>query len=127
MPRKTEQRAAIREVIEAAEGPLSVPEILERAQAAVPALGPATVYRNVRASVDEGLLDVIEVPGEPLRYEPAGRHHHHHFKCRLCGKVYDFEGCFEEMENLAPQGFVADGHELTLFGRCRECSGIQPA
>ena len=43
MSRKTPQREAIREAIEAADRPLSPQEILELAQRAVPQLGIATV------------------------------------------------------------------------------------
>ncbi len=121
MARKTEQRRAIQEVIEVAEGPLSIPEILDRAQAHVPGLGTATVYRNVRAAVEEGQLAVVDVPGEPTRYEAADQHHHHHFKCLACGKVYDIEGCFAELDKLAPRGYQVEGHELTLYGRCPSC------
>ncbi|MCB9915632.1 MAG: transcriptional repressor [Planctomycetes bacterium] len=121
MTRKTEQRLAIRKVLDEAEGPLSIPEILDRAQAVVPGLGTATVYRNVKAAVEEGDLTVVDVPGEPTRYEAAHQHHHHHFKCLRCGKVYDIEGCFDELDALAPEGFEAEGHELTLYGRCPDC------
>lgn len=121
MSRKTEQRSAIREVLDAAEGPLSVPEILERAQSRVPGMGSATVYRNVKAAIEEGELAAVDVPGEPTRFEAAEKHHHHHFKCRACGKVYDIEGCFAELEKLAPSDYEVDGHELTLYGRCPAC------
>lgn len=121
MTRKTEQRAAIHQVLERAEGPLTIPQILERAQEHVPGLGSATVYRNVKTAVVEGSLTPVDVPGEPTRYEVANQHHHHHFKCQACGKVYDIEGCFDELERLAPPGFEVTEHELTLFGRCSGC------
>jgi Fur family ferric uptake transcriptional regulator len=121
MTGKTEQRSAIHEVLKAAEGPLSVPEILIRAQELVPGLGTATVYRNIKMAIKEGHLATVDVPGEPVRYEAAGQHHHHHFKCLACGKVYDIEGCFEALDRLAPRDYQVEGHELTLYGRCSAC------
>ena len=121
MTRKTEQRRAIQEAIEEAEGPLTIPEILDRASRQVPGLGTATVYRNVKAAVEEGSLTPVDVPGEPPRYESADHHHHHHFKCVACGKVFDIEGCFAELDRLAPAEFLVEGHELTLYGHCPGC------
>jgi Fur family ferric uptake transcriptional regulator len=105
--RKTEQRRAIQAAIENAEGPLTIPEILDRASEQVPGLGTATVYRNVKAAVEEGSLTPVDVPGEPTRYE--------------AGKVFDIEGCFAELNRLAPAEFLVEGHELTLYGHCPGC------
>ena len=48
MERSTRQRTAIRAAIDAAGRPLSPQEVLEAAQAEVPALGLATIYRNLK-------------------------------------------------------------------------------
>ena len=31
-------------------------------------------------------------------------------------------GCPEDIEQLVPPGFEAEGHEITLYGQCRHCS-----
>ncbi len=119
--RKTQQRAAIRQAIEELARPVGPQEILETAQEVVPALGIATVYRNVRAMVDDGVLRVVELPGSLNRYELAGKDHHHHFHCRACDRVFEVDDCPGQIGELTPAGFALEAHEITLYGRCPEC------
>jgi Fur family ferric uptake transcriptional regulator len=109
-------------VFEKAGRPLSPEEVLEMAQADVPGLGIATVYRTIRTLLDQGWLAAVNVPGQSACYELAGLHHHHHFHCEECGRVYDFEGCPGDMDRFTPAGFKTSRHELLLYGRCAECS-----
>lgn len=120
--RHTRQRAAIRAVLEGAHRPLSIGEVLELAQRAVPGLGIATVYRTVGALVEEGFLTGVEIGGEPARYEVSGRGHHHHFRCRRCLRVFEVDGCLPEVQRLAPSGFLVEDHEILLFGLCPDCN-----
>lgn len=109
-------------MLEDAAGPLSAPEVLEAAQRVVPAMGIATVYRNLKSLTDEGWLAGVELPGQPARYERAGQDHHHHFHCDACGRVYDVGGCSAEIERRLPHGFRARRHELLLYGLCADCA-----
>lgn len=119
--RDTLQRRVIRQVLTEADRPLSPAEILEGARSHVPNIGIATVYRSVKSLVEEHWLVGVDVPGEPQRYEIAGKDHHHHFNCRACGKVYDFDGCPEGLDKLVPAGFKMDDHEVFLYGTCADC------
>lgn len=121
MQRDTRQRRAIRRVFANIERPLTAQEVLERGQRIVPSLGLATVYRALKNLVREGWLSAVELPGEGLRYELAERPHHHHFLCRSCDQAFEVHHCPEELEQLAPDGFEVEGHELILFGRCEPC------
>lgn len=98
-------------------------EVHERAGREVPGIGIATVYRAIKALREEGEVEVIELPGEEARYEPVGRGHHHHFRCRACDKTFDLELCpvgLPEGTTL-PGGYEVEGHSLTLYGRCAAC------
>ena len=121
MERNTTQRAAIRQCLADAGRPLLPQEVLEAAQAQVPALGIATVYRNLKAMVDEGELRAVTLPGENPRFELAGHQHHHHFQCTQCQRVFDVHACPGDLSRLAPLGFTVDDHDLTLYGRCKDC------
>ncbi|MGC3986064.1 MAG: transcriptional repressor [Pseudorhodoferax sp.] len=121
MERSTRQRDAIRQALVQAGRPLLPPEILAAAQAEVPALGIATVYRNLKQLVEAGEVQSVELPGEAPRFEPGG-HHHHHFSCTVCHRVFDVHACPGDMQKLAPPGFAVERHELTLYGRCDECA-----
>ena len=122
--RATRQNTAIREALAAAGRPLSPAEVLDEARRHVAALGLATVYRNLKALVDAGEIQVVTLPGEAPRYEPARREHHHHFRCDVCQRVFDVHRCPGDLAGLAPPGFSVSRHEITLYGRCSDC---QPA
>ena len=121
MIRNTRQRTVIRKVIEEANRPLGAPEILAEARTSFAGLGIATVYRTVKALTEEGWLVPVELPGEPPRYELSGKAHHHHFQCKDCGKVYELDGCVDNLRNLLPRGFAISGHEVLLYGQCVTC------
>ena len=122
MERSTRQRRAIRRVLLETRRPLSPREILELARKQVPSLGLATVYRNLRALVEEGAVVPVALPGEPLRYEAAGAGHHHHFLCRGCGRAFELPGCRLEAHLDPPPGFSAEDHEVVVYGRCPDCA-----
>jgi len=120
--RHTQQRQAIRQAVLAADRPLRPQEILDAASADCPGIGLATIYRTVQVGVEEGWLQVVDLPGNAKLYEPAGKGHHHHFECRDCGKVYEVDGCPGKLGELTPPGFVLKSHELVLYGTCQACN-----
>ncbi|MDX2118142.1 MAG: transcriptional repressor [Planctomycetota bacterium] len=122
MERNTKQRQAIADVLAAAAGPLSPREVLDRASKQITGLGMATVYRALAAMVEAGQVITVDVPGQPARYEPAGKGHHHHFHCTSCERLFEVEGCPGDLSSLAPPGFTVVGHDLTLIGVCKACS-----
>jgi Fur family ferric uptake transcriptional regulator len=121
MERKTRQRETILETFRTASGPMSPQEVLALAQKNIPDIGIATVYRNIKAFVEHGTLNVVPIPGEPDRYEMAGKKHHHHFFCRKCHKAFEMEGCPGSLKTLAPAGFSVERHEIFLYGCCQRC------
>lgn len=129
MERNTTQRNAIRDAFDKAARPLGPQEALDAAQARVPGMGIATVYRTIKVLVEEGWLAPVALPGEPPRYELAHKHshHHHHFHCRVCNRVYDVEGCSAEIEAHLPEGYRVESHQVVLYGVCPACSPKEPA
>jgi len=121
MQRETKQRRAIREALESAGHPLSPRELHEAAQDRVEGIGIATIYRNLKALQDDGFLVPVELPGEPPRYEIAGKGHHHHFHCRQCDRVFEVEGCPGNLKAVTPAGFKLERHEFVLYGLCQYC------
>ncbi|HYL26900.1 MAG TPA: transcriptional repressor [Candidatus Nitrosotalea sp.] len=120
--RRTRQREALSAALEDAERPLSVDELLEIASRRVEGLGVATVYRTVAAMMESGAISAVEIPGEPARYELAGKAHHHHFQCESCDRVFDLKGCVENVRKLAPPKFRVREHAVTLYGLCAGCA-----
>jgi Fur family ferric uptake transcriptional regulator len=125
--RNTRQRSAIRETFEEAGRPLSPQQVLEIAKAEVSGLGIATVYRNIKALLQDGWLAAIELPGAGTVYERAGKSHHHHFHCDRCSRVFELPGCIPSINRLAGRRFSVTRHELVLYGICAECKTASPA
>ncbi|MCA9545011.1 MAG: transcriptional repressor [Myxococcales bacterium] len=122
--RRTEQKQAIKAVLDDAGRPLSAQEVLDAATTEVPTLGLATVYRNLKALTESGWLHPVELPGQPVRYERAHLQHHHHFMCEACGRVFDVVGCsVHTAAHGVPKGFEVVRHEVNFYGRCAECAG----
>jgi Fur family ferric uptake transcriptional regulator len=122
--RNTKQKRTIRDVFEHAGRPLSTDEIHASAQQAIPTLGIATVYRAIRALVDDGWLAPVDVPGRSPLYERAGKAHHHHFECSACKRVYELDGCSSEIRGDLPAGFSATSHDVTIYGVCAGCGSL---
>ena len=121
MRRQTQQRDTIHRVIEETDRPLTAEEIFSAAKRTVRGLGIATVYRNLKRMVGTGELTVVELPGEPARYEMSGKGHHHHFICDVCDRVFEVSFCTPELARMTPRAFQLDRHEVVLYGRCAEC------
>lgn len=95
------------------------------ARGTLPRLGIATVYRTVKAMLEDGTLRAVELPGAPARYELSGKGHHHHFHCRACDGVFEVEACPGRMSGLLPGGFRLERHEIILYGLCAGCGAAQ--
>lgn len=108
--------------MERAEAPLSVPELFEAASRRVDGLGVATVYRAINSLLESGLIEAVEIPGEPTRYERSDKGHHHHFQCERCDRVFDIDGCLDNLRRLLPPRFKLSGHAVTLYGLCASCA-----
>lgn len=132
MERNTRQRQAVLEAINHAGRALTPAEILELAQASVSTLNLSTIYRQLSALQDDARITKVMLPGQPARFEAACAaehhahgghpHHHHHFHCSACDRVYALHGCPGSLQELAPQGFVVQAHEITLRGLCQACA-----
>ena len=103
--------------------PLTPEEVLEAGRRDVPRLGIATVYRTLKVLHRDGWTAAVELPGEPTRWEVAGKPHHHHFLCRACEGAFEVEGCPGNLAAAAPEGFTVESHEVVLYGVCAGCSG----
>jgi len=119
--RKTRQREAVRDALRDANAPVRAQEIQQAASLTAPGIGLATVYRSLKAMIAAGDVTAVVLPGDTRRYELAHLQHHHHFQCRGCGRVFEVEGCPTDLATLAPNGFVVEGHEVVLYGRCVGC------
>ena len=122
--RLTNQRRVIVRELEGARH-LSAEEIYDRVKGEYPEIGLSTVYRTLDLLHELSIVRKEDFGEGYSRYELSTERMHHHARCRECGAVIEFNE--ELMEYLTLQveretGFVTDWHEITLHGRCKECS-----
>ncbi|QYY36197.1 transcriptional repressor [Ruficoccus sp. ZRK36] len=118
--RETRQRTAIRNALETQRRPLKPKEILEYAQLECKGLGIATVYRNLHTMVDEGTLEVIDIPGLTTCYCIPRKTKQPILVCRQTGEMHwlDSKPVNVELDHLPPQ-FEYAGHEIIVYGHFR--------
>jgi Fur family ferric uptake transcriptional regulator len=122
--RQTRQRSIISDIIMESDRPLTIANLVTLAQERKSKIGQATVYRTVNALLEAGEIESVQMPGGEALYEKAHLHHHHHFKCQKCSKVYDLPGCPDgvDLQKFLPKGFQLATHEFTFYGTCAACS-----
>ena len=84
----TKQKRLIMDIIENHCGHLTAEEIYEIAKDKMPKIALGTVYRNLGALCDEGVIGAISVSGMPDRFEKC-INDHGHIVCEKCGKIMD--------------------------------------
>jgi Fur family transcriptional regulator, ferric uptake regulator len=126
--RYTTRRRALVDVLDRAEGPLTIPQILELDRG----LAQSSAYRNLAVLEQAGVVHRIVTSDDFARYELAEdlTEHHHHLICRRCGDVADFtldpgvEGDLDRVlgQVARVQSFTPDHHRLDLVGLCADCA-----
>ena len=127
--RYTSGRRCIMDTLADAGQPLTIPMILARA----PSLAQSSVYRNLAALEQAGLVSKISLGDEHAHYELGEvltDHHHHHLVCRACGRVSDVDlpdaaeqALDRAVHDIAERmSFVVESHRFDLVGVCGDCA-----
>lgn len=121
MIRLTKQRQAILEVVERSHDHPTAAQVYERVQQLLPGVGFATVYRNLGALSEEGMVREIHV-GDVTQYDRR-TDRHDHAVCDRCGKLVDVMVTLpaEVIAAVEQSGFQVAGHHTELFGLCSDC------
>lgn len=102
-------------------------EIADHLRERESSVGMASIYRALELLDRMRLAQRFDVGEGVARYEPAypSGEHHHHLVCDSCGKVEPFEdeGLERAITRLAAHtDFAVAAHDVTLHGRCPDCS-----
>jgi len=123
--RLTRPRKAILEVLARSQYPLSVSEVRTTLTRESLSVDLATIYRTLTMLKEMGLISQVEFQEGQFRYELRhGREHHHHIRCRGCGRIADLMLCpLKKLTALVEREtrFLVEGHALELFGWCPQC------
>jgi Fur family peroxide stress response transcriptional regulator len=87
----------------------------------MPKIAVGTVYRNLAALCDAGLLRKITMPNGPDRYDKNVAPHEH-ILCSSCGRMFDLSVGTDEIAKLfKDEPFKITGFTLTVVGTCKNC------
>jgi Fur family transcriptional regulator, ferric uptake regulator len=124
--RSTRQKRALAGVIDDAQEFRSAQELHEVLRARGEHVGLTTVYNQLRALAEAGLVDTLRSSdGETLYRRCGSSSHHHHLLCRLCGRTVEVAGAAIERwaEQVAEEaGFVDVSHTIEVVGTCPTCA-----
>jgi len=95
-------------------------EIFSSLAEEMPTLSRTSVYNTLRAFTEAGLVKIITVEGDKVRFD-ADLSDHGHFRCSRCGKIYDFGFSFDGLRWEGLEDFEVESKELYLRGLCPEC------
>ncbi len=122
--KRTRQRESVLEVLEKSDRPLNAAEICSKVEAGGDTAWMSTVYRVLELFVEKDLVIKTNVMNNEMAVYELNRFKHKHYAvCMKCRKIIPMGNC--PMENFTPllaeEGFQVMGHNLEVFGYCRNC------
>lgn len=121
--RVTRPRVAVLEALERLGGHRSADEVVEALARAGEAASRASVFNALRDLTTVGLVMLADAGPGPARYEVA-REWHHHFVCRVCGRITDVAcavGAKPCLEAEIPGARVEEA-QVIFRGLCATCA-----
>ncbi len=124
--RQTDTRRVLLEIFHAATGPLAPPDIVTLCHRAGRRANKTTIYRDLAAMEQAGILQKVIVSDRKQYFELTERGHHHHFICLECARVEDivldeFDVARHEAQLVQQNGFSILRHSFEFFGLCKLC------
>jgi Fur family ferric uptake transcriptional regulator len=122
--RRTVQRQLLLQVLEEAEGHLTIEQLTDRIRSISPPVSLSTIYRNVELFTDRGLVRSNHLSSEGNTYELADEKLHVHLVCQSCHSVTHLE--MRQLETLQANllkmtPFHVASLALTVTGYCTSC------
>jgi len=98
----------------------TVDEIYTELADNMPTLSKTTVYNTLHLFTEKSVAKAISVNNQETRYDLI-THDHAHFKCNVCGQIYDIEATAPEIKHRELSGFEVDDAHLLYTGKCPKC------
>ncbi len=116
----TRQRQLILDIINGSHIHPTAEQIFFLAKQQMPKIVLATVYNNINALTDQGLIRRVTVHGEPDRYD-SSHIVHEHLKCDKCGELCDIFMGNMLQELREKSGINISSYELNMHYICDKC------
>ena len=87
----------------------------------IPTLSKTTIYNTLKKFVKNGIINVVAVDNAEMLYD-AILDEHGHFKCRECGKLYNFDIHTDVGHSDELEGFAVKQRHVLVNGVCKNCN-----
>lgn len=98
----------------------TVDQIFSDLQKDIPTLSKTTVYNSLRILAEEGLVRLITIEENEIRYDIVVENHGH-FKCESCGTIYNFSIDVDLLISEDLKRFKIDDKNVYFKGICPRC------
>jgi Fur family ferric uptake transcriptional regulator len=118
----TNQRVKILDFLKHNDSHPTVEEVYQGVRQKLPRISKATVYQNLKLLAEKGLIQEVNIKGVS-RFEPNVEPHHH-FICKKCGKILDFDSkelTAYSMKVAGQLGVQVESAHTNFFGLCDDC------
>lgn len=123
--KNTKHRNSILQAIEKNEQPATAEQIFLTLKEQNISINLSSVYRILESLSQSGLiLKSNSLTSAKALFEKNRFEHKHHLICSMCNKMFSVGGCpLEEYEKQLQENFDFEikGHNLEIFGICKEC------
>ncbi len=99
----------------------TVDEIYKALIGEIPTLSKTTVYNTLNLFIEKRIVHMVTIEENEVRYD-ADVSDHGHFKCDICGKVYDFKANIIELDTDLSESFIINQKDIFFRGTCPSCS-----
>ena len=115
----THYSSVILDLINASDDHMTAERIFFEIKKTEPKIVLASVYNNLNALTDKGLIRKISIDGQADRYDKIKKHDH--LVCKTCGKLADFE--FGDLTERLSGQLHSDvfRYDLKVYYECEEC------
>lgn len=127
---RTKPRERLLLVLENSENPLSAMEIWVEIQKDNHPVSLSTIYRSLEQFVEKGIVTKRTFMNHELvSYELSRPQHNHYAVCLRCRKIWQMEYCpiEQSLPKMVDSDFHVTGHNLEIYGYCKECNNHSPA
>ena len=118
--RPSEQRVRIYEYLSSRKNHPTADMIYSALAPKMPTLSKATVYNTLKRFISQGVAMPVMIEENEIRYD-ADTHLHGHFKCDICGKIFDFSSEFPKLQTSEMKNFLITEQHIYLKGICKFC------
>lgn len=90
----------------------------------VPTLSKTTIYNTLDTLKNAGLVKVVNIEDNELRYDGVTEDHGH-FKCESCKEIFDFDLNFDSFVTKGLSDFEIKNKDVYFKGICPNCLAKQ--